>query len=169
MTVPFSSAFVASIKEATLKAINTIRTFDVAASFTRVQKTQLSGYVNKSQPFVVPLDVAIDLDQAAQQFSGHAPILTVYAQSLGYVVIPLHVGPGDFGQDMSEFAITSGDVLGTAVRILEDGRIDPHEAREIAPKLMQGKHILERALARVHQVQKDNQPYIVSDREAAHG
>lgn len=169
MVAPFSSAFIAPIKEATLKAINAIRTFESAAGFTRVQKTQLNGYVSKFQPFVVPLDVAIDLDQAAQQFSGHAPLLMVYAEALGYVAIPLHVGPGDFGQDMSEFAVTSGDVLGTAVRILEDGRIDPHEAHEIAPKLMQAKHILERALARVHKVQKDNQPYIVSDREAEHG
>lgn len=160
---PFSARFVAAIKNATLKAVNAINDFDAAASFTRVSKTQLHGYTNKAQPIVVPLDVAIDLDQAA----GHAPILTAYAHAMGYVVVPLHVGPGDFGEDMSAFAMASGDILGTAVRILEDGRIDPHEANEIAPRLMQGKQILDRALARIHQVQKDNKPYIVSDRDAS--
>ncbi|MGV4877661.1 hypothetical protein [Acetobacter indonesiensis] len=165
MTAPFSARFLAAIKTATKTAVQAVGDFRSAAGFTRVQETQLHAYTSRNQPSVVPLDVAIDLDHCAEK-----PIhLMEMAHALGFVVIPLHVGPGDFGNDMSEFARTSGDVLGTAVRILEDGRIDPHEAREIAPKLMQGKHILERALARVHQVQKDNQPYIVSDREAAHG
>lgn len=159
---PFSSRFVTAIKLATLKAVNAIHDFEAASGFTRVSKAQIHGYTNKGQPLVVPLDVAIDLDQAA----GHAPILTAYATALGYVVVPLHVGPGDFGEDMSAFAVTSGDILGTAVRILDDGRIDPHEAHDIAPRLVQGKQILDRALARIHQVQKDNKPYVVSDREA---
>ncbi|MGO2959466.1 MAG: phage regulatory CII family protein [Acetobacter sp.] len=162
MTVPFSARFVGAIKNATLKAVNAIHDFEAAAGFTRVSKTQLHGYTNKAQPVVIPLDVAMDLDQAA----GHAPILTAYAGALGYVVVPLHVGPGDFGEDMSAFAIASGDVLATAMRILDDGRIDLHEAHEIAPKLMQGKQILERALAYIHNVQTENQPRIVSDREA---
>ncbi|OUJ03179.1 hypothetical protein [Acetobacter cibinongensis] len=162
MTVPFSARFVASIKNATLKAVNAIHDFEAAAGFTRVSKTQVHAYVNKDSPLTVPLDVAIDLDQAA----GHAPILCAYAATLGYVAVPLHVGPGDFGEDMSTFAVASGDILATAMRILDDGRIDPHEALEIAPKLMQGKQILERAIAYIHKVQTENRPRIVSEREA---
>lgn len=157
---------VPAIKEATVKAVTVIRGFDVAASYTRVQKTQLHGYANIHQPVVVPLDVAMDLDHAANSYGGHAPILTAYAHALGFWAVPNHIGPGDFGQDMGEFAETSGDILATAVRILSDGRIDPHEAQEIAPKLAHAKLILERALACVHKIQTDNVPHLVSDREA---
>lgn len=163
---PFSEDLVPAIKEATVKAVTIIRGFDVAASYTRVQKTQLHGYANINQPYIVPLDVAIDLDQAAHCFGGHAPILTAYANALGYWAIPNHIGPGDFGQDMGEFAETSGDILATAMRILSDGRIDPHEAQEITPKLAHAKLILERALACVHKIQTDNMPHMVSEREA---
>lgn len=162
MIPPFSSRFLAGIKTATKAAVQAIGDFRSAAGFTRVQETQLHAYTSRTQPSVVPLDVAIDLDHCAER-----PIhLMEMAQALGYVVLPLHVGPGDFGEDMSAFAVSSGDVLATAVRILSDGRIDPQEAQEIAPKLMHAKHILDRALACVHKVQKDNQPHMVSDREA---
>lgn len=164
---PFSKEQIPAIKEATLKAVTAIRSgFEGAAGYTRVQKVQLHGYTNINQPYIVPLDVAIDLDHAANGYVGHAPILTAYAHALGYWAIPNHIGPGDFGQDMGEFAETSGDILATAVRILSDGRIDPHEAQEIAPKLAHAKLILERALACVHKIETDNMPHLVSDREA---
>ncbi|MFT8519427.1 hypothetical protein [Acetobacter syzygii] len=161
MTVPFSNRFLAIIKNATLKAVNAIHDFDAAAGFTRIGKTQLHGYTNKTMPAVVPLDVALDLDQAA----GHAPILTAYAHALGYVVIPLHVGLGDFGQDMSEYSLVSGDMVATAFRILEDRVIDLEEANEIAPKMALAKQLLERALARVHTIQKTGAPYPVDGEE----
>lgn len=159
---PFSSRFLAGIKTATKTAVQAVGDFRSAAGFTRVQETQLHAYTSRMQPSVVPLDVAIDLDHCAEK-----PIhLMEMAHALGYVVIPQHIGPGDFGQDMSEFAITSGDVLSTAVRILGDGRIDPHEAHEIAPKLAHAKHIVERALACIHQVQTENRPHVVAGRDA---
>ena len=157
---PFSSRFLAAIKTATKTAVQAVGDFRSAAGFTRVQETQLHAYTSRTQPSVVPLDVAIDLDHCAER-----PIhLMEMAHALGYVVIPQHIGPGNFGQDMSEFAVTSGDVLSTAVRILSDGRIDPHEAHEIAPKLAHAKHIVERALACIHRVQTENRPHVVSDR-----
>ena len=164
MTIPFSHRFLATLKNATLKAVNAIHDFDAAAGFTRVGKTQLHGYTNKAMPAVVPLDVALDLDQAA----GHAPILSAYAQALGYVVIPIHVGPGHFGEDMSEYSLVSGDMVATAFRILEDRVIDPQEANEIAPKIVLAKQLLDRALARIHTIQQTGQPYPV-DGEATDG
>ncbi|MCP1216781.1 hypothetical protein NKW53_11965 [Acetobacter orientalis] len=162
MTVPYSAQFLAAIKTATKTAVQVVGDFRAAAGFTRVQETQLHAYTNRNQPSVVPMDVAIDLDHCAEK-----PIhLMEMAHALGYVVLPSHIGPGDFGKDMGEFALSSGDILATAVRVLDDGRIDPAEAHEIGPKLMQGKHILERALATIHKVQTDNKPYVVSGREA---
>lgn len=165
----FSADFIAALKLATLRAINAIGTNDNAAEFTRVQKTQLNAYANRHQPVVVPLDVALDLDQAALAFSGHTPILSAYAGALGFVILPLHVGPGDFGRDMSEYSLVSGEMVSTAIRILEDGVIDPEEANEIAPKMAKTKHVLERALARIHTIQQMGKPFLVKGESHADG
>lgn len=165
----FSADFIAALKLATLRAINAIGTNDNAAEFTRVQKTQLNAYANRHQPVVVPLDVALDLDQAALAFSGHTPILSAYAGALGFVILPLHVGPGDFGRDMSEYSLVSGEMVSTAIRILEDGVIDPEEANEIAPKMAKTKHVLEKALARIHTIQQMGKPFLVKGESHADG
>jgi hypothetical protein len=67
---------------------------------------------------------------------------------------------------MSEYAIASGDIMATAMRILEDGVVDRQEAQEIAPKMMHAKQLLDRALAFVHKVQDEDRPRIVGGREA---
>lgn len=165
----FSTDFIATLKQATLRASNAIGTAENAAAFTRVQKTQINAYTHLHQPAVVPLDVALDLDQAAHALRGHTPILSAYAGTLGFVILPLHVGPGDFGRDMSEYSMVSGEMVSTAIRILEDGVIDPQEANEIAPKMAKTKHVLERALARIHTIQQMGKPYSVKGEGQADG
>ncbi|MFS8367840.1 hypothetical protein ACJRO0_10145 [Acetobacter oryzifermentans] len=161
--IPFSHRFLASIKTATKHAVEAVGDFRAAAGFTRVQKSQLEAYASRHQPTVIPLDVAIDMDRCAEQ-----PILlSEMAHALGYVVLPMHVGPGDFGRDMSEYSMVSGDMVSTAIRILEDGVIDPQEANEIAPKMAKTKHVLERALARIHTIQQTGQPFSVKGQSHA--
>ncbi|MFT8463158.1 phage regulatory CII family protein [Acetobacter persici] len=162
MTAPYSHRFVPGLKTATKQAVEHVGGIDAAATISRVGRTQFSDYSNRQRDGMVPVDVALDLDHCAEK----PLILAAMAHALGYVLIPQHVGVGDFGHDMGEFAVTSGEVLSTAVRILSDGRIDPHEADEIAPKLAHAKHIVERALACIHRVQTENRPHVVSDRIA---
>jgi hypothetical protein len=158
MKQPFSAASVAAIKTATKAAVAHVGGIDAAACVSRVGRTQFSDYSNRQRDAVVPLDVALDLDHSAE----HPFLLHAMAQALGYAVIPLHVGPGDFGQDMSEYAIASGDIMATAMRILEDGVVDPQEAQEIAPKMMHAKQLLDRALAYVHKVEEVGRPSVVA-------
>ncbi|MFT9323330.1 MAG: phage regulatory CII family protein, partial [Acetobacter sp.] len=138
MKKPFSAAYVPAIKTATKQAIAYVGGIDAAACVGRVGRTQFSEYSNRARDAVIPLDVALDLDHCAE----HPFLLHAMAQALGYAAIPLHVGPGDFGQDMSEYAIASGDIMATAMRILEDGVVDRQEAQEIAPKMMHAKQLL---------------------------
>ncbi|KXV70927.1 hypothetical protein AD952_11305 [Acetobacter cerevisiae] len=152
---PFSSRFLAAIKTATKTAVQAVGDFRSAAGFTRVQETQLHAYTSRTQPSVVPLDVAIDLDHCAEK-----PIhLMEMAHALGYVVIPLNIGPGDFGSDMGEFARSSGDIMQTALDIWDDRQIDQREADKIVPKISMAIHILHRTLALLHQVQRSGQPH----------
>lgn len=152
MKQPFSASSVAAIKTATKAAVAHVGGIDAAACVSRVGRTQFSDYSNRQRDAVVPLD----LDHSAE----HPFLLHAMAQALGYAVIPLHVGPGDFGQDMSEYAIASGDIMATAVRILEDRIVDKQEAQEIAPKMMHAKQLLDRALAYVHKVEEDGRPSV---------
>lgn len=166
MTSPFSAAFVPALKTATKQAVAHVGGIDAAACVSRVGRTQFSDYSNRQRDAVIPLDVALDLDHCAE----HPFILHAMAHALGFLVLPLHVGPGDFGQDMSEYAQASGDILATAVRILEDGVVDVDEANEIAPKLTRAKQLLERALAHAHSVQVQNsRPVVFTGRDAANG
>ena len=129
MTVPYSAQFLAAIKTATKTAVQVVGDFRAAASFTRVQETQLHAYTNRNQPSVVPMDVAIDLDHCAEK-----PIhLLEMAHALGYVVLPSHIGPGDFGKDMGAFALSSGDILVTAVLVQNDGRTNLTYQHQIGP------------------------------------
>lgn len=162
MKKPFSAAYVPAIKTATKQAIAHVGGIDAAACIGRVGRTQFSDYSNRARDAVIPLDVALDLDHCAE----HPFLLHAMAQALGYAAIPLHVGPGDFGQDMSEYAIASGDIMATAMRILEDGIVDRQEAQEIAPKMMHAKQLLDRALAFVHKVQEQSRPIVVAGKEA---
>ncbi|MBS1014467.1 phage regulatory CII family protein [Acetobacter persici] len=162
MTAPYSHRFVPGLKTATKQAVEHVGGIDAAATISRVGRTQFSDYSNRQRDGMVPVDVALDLDHCAEK----PLILAAMAQALGYVIIPQHIGAGDFGNDMSEFAMSSGDILSTAMRILDDHRIDPPEADEIAPKLSRAIHVLQRAAGIVHEVQKSGQSYVVSDKGA---
>lgn len=162
MTAPYSHRFVPSLKTATKQAVEHVGGIDAAATISRVGRTQFSDYSNRQRDGMVPVDVALDLDHCAEK----PLILAAMAQALGYVVIPMHIGPGDFGSDMSEVAISSGDAVSTAMRVLADNQIDPPEADEIAPKLSRTIHALQRALSIVHEVQKSGQSYMVNAKGA---
>ncbi|MFT8591267.1 MAG: hypothetical protein ABF746_08615 [Acetobacter orientalis] len=155
----FSQRFLPAIKTATMQALSVIGwDLQSVANSTRVEKTQLHAYKDRNKPSVVPLDVAIDLDTLAQR-----PILLeAFAHALGYEIIPSDIGPGHFGRDMGDFALTAGDVMRTAMKIWEDQRIDPHEADEIAPKIAHAITILRKSQAVISKVQSGNTSYTVA-------
>ncbi|KAA8387061.1 hypothetical protein FOH24_07135 [Acetobacter tropicalis] len=163
MTSLYSHRFVPGLKTATKQAVEHVGGIDAAATISRVGRTQFSDYSNRQRDGMVPVDVAIDLDHCAEK----PLILAAMAHALGYMLIPHHIGPGDFGENMSEFAMSSGDILSTAMRILEDHQIDLPEANEIAPKFSRAIHVLQHAMGIVHQVQKTGESYVVSDKGAA--
>ncbi|WP_336946698.1 phage regulatory CII family protein [Asaia sp. HN010] len=122
---------VRQIKTATQAAIQAVGGIDAAASFVRVGRSQLSDYQNRHSPSVVPVDVAVELDKCAQQ----PVILSVMASQLGFMLLPIDLGDGCAATSMAEVASTVGDTMNATMRALSDGKIDQHEAMDLAHRL----------------------------------
>lgn len=119
------------IKTATQMAVKAIGGVDPAAEASRVSRARISEYQKRHSPSVIPVDVAVALDEFAQE----PLILTVMAQHLGYVLVPIHVGEGHIPASMEEVARRSGETMATTVRIMADGVIDDEEAVELEADL----------------------------------
>lgn len=119
------------IKTATQMAVKAIGGVDPAAEASRVSRARISEYQKRHSSSVIPVDVAVALDEFAQE----PLILTVMAQHLGYVLVPVHVGEGHIPSSMELVAKRAGDTMSTTVRIMADGVIDDAEAVELEAEL----------------------------------
>ncbi|GBQ93805.1 hypothetical protein [Gluconobacter albidus] len=137
---------VASIKTATQAAINRIGSIDAAASVVRVGRSQLSEYQSRNYPAVVPVDVAIVLDEFAQE----PLILGAMAHAAGYTLTPLHLGHGDVAEIMEGVACNAGLTMATTIRVLADGIIMPDEAADLSRDLAKLQRVVTHALQVVH-------------------
>lgn len=114
----------ALIKTATQAAINRIGSIDSAASVVRVGRSQLSEYQSRNYPAVVPVDVAIVLDEFAQE----PLILTAMAQVEGYMLMPVHLGESNGHHGMDKVAAKASATMTHAIEALADGKYDQVEA-----------------------------------------
>ena len=117
------------IKTATQMAVKAIGGVDPAAEASRVSRARISEYQKRHSSSVIPVDVALD------EFAQEPLILTVMAQHLGYVLVPVHVGEGHIPSSMELVAKRAGDTMSTTVRIMADGVIDDGEAVELEAEL----------------------------------
>ncbi|KXV23606.1 hypothetical protein AD936_22190 [Gluconobacter japonicus] len=133
---------VLAIKTATQAAIREVGSLDAAASVARVGRSQLSEYQSRNYPAVVPVDVAIVLDEFAQ-----APlILSAMAQAEGYSIAPIHLGKGDVAEIMESVATKSGSTMATTVRVLADGIVTVDEAHDLIADLIDLQRVVTHAL-----------------------
>lgn len=119
------------IKTATQMAVKAIGGIDPAAEASRVSRARISEYQKRHSSSVIPVDVAVALDEFAQE----PLILTVMAQHLGYVLVPIHVGEGHIPKSMEMVALRSGETMATTMRVMADGIIDDGEAVELEADL----------------------------------
>lgn len=122
---------VSQIKTATQAAIRIVGGLDASACITRVGVAQLSNYQRRDNALVVPVDIAVELDNCAQQ----PLILSVMAAQEGYTLLPIDLGDGCAATSMAEVASTVGDTMNATMRALSDGKIDQHEAVDLAHRL----------------------------------
>lgn len=146
-----------SIKRVTNATLDLAGGISVAAMRTRSSGSQLSKYANFCHPyqdgtadtreFYVPLDVAIELDRAAQT----PAILSVHAELMGFDIVPKS---GEAVSDLPELSeMDALDLLCKVGKAAEeiraarsDGRIDSHERQKIDEKLYEAKRCLNRLL-----------------------
>ncbi|NLI27923.1 MAG: hypothetical protein GX413_11180 [Acetobacter sp.] len=135
--------FVPQVKVATRKAFTAFGgNFSNAAEQIGVSPARAHAYADGHKPQdTLPLHRAILADILA----GFPYLLNVMAAAEGYIVLPRHIGEGDFADTMSQFTLDAAGVTETAIRILRDGVIDRHEAVEIAPKIIRTIQILHAA------------------------
>lgn len=115
---------VPSIKTATQAAINRIGSIDAAASVVRVGRSQLSEYQSRNSSSVVPADVAITLDEFAQE----PLILSAMAQAEGFMLMPVHLGESNGHHGMDQVAAKASATMTHAIEALADGKYDQMEA-----------------------------------------
>lgn len=116
-----------------------------ASEHTGVSSSIIEKYADPSEPRMIRLDVAMELDEAAGEpnFIGYA------ADVLGYEITrrdEAHVCM-DFQELNSQTVKELSAVLMTLAQALEDGKISPNEAKDILAKNHSAKAIL-RALDR---------------------
>ncbi|MBF0889792.1 hypothetical protein [Gluconobacter cadivus] len=133
---------VASIKTATQAAINRIGSIDAAASVVRVGRSQLSEYQSRNYTAVVPVDVAIVLDEFAQE----PLILGAMAHAAGYTLTPLNLGYGDVAEIMEGVSLKAGLTMATTIRVLADGIVTPEEAADLSRDLANLQRVVTHAL-----------------------
>ena len=133
---------VAFIKTATQAAINRIGSIDAAASVVRVGRSQLSEYQSRNYPAVVPVDVAIVLDEFAQE----PLILSAMAHAEGYTLTPLHLGHGDVAEIMEGVSLKAHLTMATTLRVLADGVVTPEEAADLSHDLANLQRVVTHAL-----------------------
>lgn len=145
-----------SIKRVTDATLDLAGGITVAAMRTRSSGSQLSKYANFCHPYqdgaadtrerYVPLDVAIELDRAA----GSPAILSVYAELLGFEIIPKRGSDEELSElsemDALDFLCRAGQAAEEIRKARADGRIDPHEEKLIDERLFEVKRCLNRLL-----------------------
>lgn len=122
---------VSQLKTATQAVIKIVGGVEASACITRVSAVQLSNYQRRDNPLVVPVDIAVELDACAQQ----PVILSVMASQLGYTLLPIDLGEGCAATSTAEVCSTVGATMSATMKALADGRIDQHEAIDLAHRL----------------------------------
>ncbi|MFT9398488.1 hypothetical protein [Acetobacter sp.] len=150
---------VPAIKTAVKEAIKRIGGIDAAASVVRVGRSQLSDYGNRNSPQTVPADVAVALDCCAQ----HPLILAAMAHAEGYFIVPAHFGEGHLPRDMARFTEKASQAISKGFEILEDQRVDVHEAHEMLREMQAVKTVAEHIMAGMSKIISENKPHLVSD------
>lgn len=143
------AAILASVKTATKQALDLVGGIDAAASCSRVGRSQLSEYSNRNSVQVVPIDIAIGLDQYAQQ----PLILAAMARVEGYTLLAIELGEGDVAVSMERIARGAGELLATTVRVLSDGVVSAAEAAELTHGLSDLNRVIHQALGVLHALQ----------------
>ncbi|NVN44827.1 hypothetical protein HW537_13060 [Asaia siamensis] len=121
----------AQIKTGTQAAVRAVGGVEAAASITRVGATQISNYQTRTNPLVVPVDIAVELDRCAQQ----PLILSVMAAIEGYTLIPIAFGDGCAATAMGDVASSASGTMTAAIKALSDGKIDRAEAQDLSHRL----------------------------------
>lgn len=114
-----------------------------AAKHTCVSASTIEKYADPSEPRIIRLDVALDLDQAA----GEPNFLGYMAAALGYEIskqkdAQIHL---DINELNSQAVKELSAVLVALAQALEDGKLSPNEAKELLAK-NRGAKALIRAL-----------------------
>lgn len=152
-----------AIKTAVKEALKRIGGIDAAASIVRVGRSQLSDYSNRNSPQIVPVDVAVVLDSCAQS----PLILAAMAHAEGYTIIPVHFGEGHLPRDMANFTEKAGQAIRKGFEVLEDQRVDVHEAHEMLREMQAVKTVAEHIMAGMNKIITDNKPHLVSENPEA--
>ncbi|MEJ5141352.1 hypothetical protein [Gluconobacter albidus] len=135
-----------ALKTATQLAVRAIGGIDAAAAVTRVGRARISEYQNRNSTTTAPVDIAIVLDEFAQE----PLILGAMAHAAGYTLTPLHLGHGDVAEIMEGVACNAGLTMATTVRVLADGIITPDEAADLSRDLSKLQRVVTHALQVVH-------------------
>lgn len=149
-----------AIKTATKTAIKLAGGLVSLRRATRVAETQISDYSNHERPAVIPVDVAIDLDSAAQE----PLILSVMANAEGYMLVRSSFGEhGHVPRDLAKYAKATSEVLQSGFESLEDGQIDVEEARSMLADLQRSRLISGHLEAALNKIIHENKPHIVTE------
>lgn len=111
-----------------------------AAERTCVSASTLEKYADPSEPRIIRMDVAMDLDAAADEPN----FLSYMADALGYEISKRdksHVCM-DFQELNSQTVKEFSGVLLTLAQALEDGKISPNEAKDILAQNHSAKAII---------------------------
>ncbi|MFS8368821.1 hypothetical protein [Acetobacter indonesiensis] len=154
---------VPAIKTAVKEALKRIGGIDAAASIVRVGRSQLSDYGNRNSPQIVPVDVAVVLDNCAQS----PLILAAMAHAEGFGLVPLHFGEGHIPKDMAKFAGEASLTIQRGFEALEDQRIDVHEAQELIRCLGNVILVSQHMQGTLGKIVSANKPHIVSENPEA--
>lgn len=152
--MPDQQSTIAAIKTATKTAVGALGGIDAAASVSRVGRSTIADYYNRQCQQVIPLDIAVALDQCAQ----HPHLLSAMAHAEGYGLLPLQIGHGDVAQDMENIATSAGELMAETVRALADGVVTNDERHALLERLHRLQHFVSHATATLRGMQPGATP-----------
>ncbi|MBS1029165.1 hypothetical protein [Gluconobacter albidus] len=141
---------VPALKTATQMAVRAIGGIDAAAAVTRVGRARISEYQNRNSTTTAPVDIAIVLDEFAQE----PFILQTMAHELGYNLTPIQLGHGDVAEIMEDVADKANDTMKMTIRVLADGIVTVEEAHSLGHELTKLRRVVDHALKIVRGLEK---------------
>jgi hypothetical protein len=104
------------------------------ADVTRVGAALLSRYGLIHESCFVPVDVALECEQAAVRAGGRPHLLAAYADALGFVLVPkaeAEAQQPNFTKHLGEVARETGDVMAHLGEAIGDGVVSAAEAERV--------------------------------------